>query len=41
MSELRAVARELRIRGRRRMRRVELQASIERITPDRLGVSKT
>jgi hypothetical protein len=36
MSELRAIARELGIRGRSRMRRAELQAAIEQIAPDRL-----
>jgi hypothetical protein len=36
LSELRAIARELGIRGRSRMRRAELQAAIERVAPDRL-----
>jgi hypothetical protein len=39
MSELRAIARVLGIRGRSRMRRAELQAAIERIAPDRLAQS--
>jgi hypothetical protein len=36
LSELRAIARELGIVGRSRMRRAELQAAIERVAPDRL-----
>jgi hypothetical protein len=37
LSELRAVARELDIRGRSHMRRAELQAAIERVAPGRLA----
>jgi hypothetical protein len=37
LSELRAIARDLGIRGRSRVRRNELQAAIERIAPDRFG----
>ena len=40
LSELLALARELEIRGRSRMRRAELQAAIERIAPDRLADTK-
>jgi ribosomal protein L37AE/L43A len=36
LSELRAIARELGIQGRSRMRRAELQAAIERVAPDRI-----
>jgi hypothetical protein len=36
-SDLQAIARELGIRGRSRMRRAELQAAIERVAPDRLA----
>jgi hypothetical protein len=35
-SDLQAIARELGIRGRSRMRRAELQAAIERLAPERL-----
>jgi hypothetical protein len=36
LSELQAIARELDIKGRSRMRRAELQAAIERVAPHRL-----
>jgi hypothetical protein len=39
-SDLQAIARELGVRGRSRMRRAELQAAIERVAPDRLARSR-
>jgi hypothetical protein len=41
LSELRAIARELGIRGRSRMRRPELQAAIERVAPERIREKKS